>query len=318
MVLITIEGSKKKIKGVPDLPYSLSFPDPSSTTIEDVKKLLAVKFPKMPVERMRLTLPPTSTEPGAKGKAPADNDSLVTAGLESGGTLYLKDLGPQASWTTVFVIEYAGPLFIHFLVYNYFPWIVQFKKSKMQIFAYWMFMLHFLKRELETLFVHRFSHATMPAMYIIRNSAHYWLLAGLMSAVSLYGPWNSLLRMENSGSWRDEDWFLWTCAGVWAAFEAMNLSTHLTLRSLRPAGTKARGIPQGWIFDTLKVRNSISYTQKKRKPNTRPNQTNYAGIIYVLVGTATMTKWALAKHANYRKQFGGAYPPRKAIFPGIL
>jgi 3-oxo-5-alpha-steroid 4-dehydrogenase len=42
------------------------------------------------------------------------------------------------------------------------------------------------------------------------------------------------------------------------------------------------------------------------------------GIIYVIVGAATMTKWALAKHANYRKQFGGAYPKRKAIFPGVL
>ena len=72
----------------------------------------------MSVERMRLTLPPASTEPGAKSKAPADNSTLVTAGLESGGTLYLKDLGPQASWTTVFLIEYVrGRVFT---VFNHF------------------------------------------------------------------------------------------------------------------------------------------------------------------------------------------------------
>ena len=33
-------------------------------------------------------------------------------------------------------------------------------------------------------------------------------------------------------------------------------------------------------------------------------------------GPTAIAKWALAKHANYRRQFGGAYPKRKAIFPG--
>ena len=47
MVLITIEPAKKKVARAPDLPYSISFPDAKAVTIEDVKKLLSVKFPKV-------------------------------------------------------------------------------------------------------------------------------------------------------------------------------------------------------------------------------------------------------------------------------
>lgn len=61
---------------------------------------------------------------------------MVAAGVAEGGELVVKDLGPQISWTTVFVIEYVreflkavtlvdtndeqiGPLIIHPLVYNF-------------------------------------------------------------------------------------------------------------------------------------------------------------------------------------------------------
>lgn len=77
--------------------------------------------------------------------------------------------------------------------------------------------------------MHRFSHSTMPLVYIFRkygfsffwmfsdliihSSAHYWIFGGLMSAVSIYGPWNSLLRTQFTI--RDENWFLGTCAVLW-------------------------------------------------------------------------------------------------------
>jgi len=47
MVLITIEAANGKIPSAPDLPYRVSIPDPTKMTIEDVKKLLSVKFPKV-------------------------------------------------------------------------------------------------------------------------------------------------------------------------------------------------------------------------------------------------------------------------------
>ena len=35
---------------------------------------------------------------------------------------YFKDLGPQISWKTVFLVEYAGPLILYLWIYQR-PWI---------------------------------------------------------------------------------------------------------------------------------------------------------------------------------------------------
>ena len=46
----------------------------------------------------------------------SDSSELSSLAIES-STLYCKDLGPQVGWTTVFLTEYAGPLFIYLLFY---------------------------------------------------------------------------------------------------------------------------------------------------------------------------------------------------------
>ena len=41
-----------------------------------------------------------------------------------------------------------------------------------------MVLLHYVKRELETAFVHRFSSETMPLINVFKNSFHYYVLFG--------------------------------------------------------------------------------------------------------------------------------------------
>lgn len=41
-------------------------------------------------------------------KALADEVTLQAAGISEAGELSVKDLGPQISWRTVFLVEYVG------------------------------------------------------------------------------------------------------------------------------------------------------------------------------------------------------------------
>lgn len=86
-----------------------------TTTIKEVKDELH-KLKKAPhVHRQSLRL-------DAKGKAVADSDTLQSLSIGDGGKLYLRDLGPQISWKSVFLVEYAGPLVLYLWIYNC-PWI---------------------------------------------------------------------------------------------------------------------------------------------------------------------------------------------------
>lgn len=57
-----------------------------------------------------------------KGKILSNSDTLKSLSVSDGGKLYLKDLGPQISWKTVFLVEYAGPLFLYLWIYQR-PWM---------------------------------------------------------------------------------------------------------------------------------------------------------------------------------------------------
>ncbi|KAG9001420.1 3-oxo-5a-steroid 4- dehydrogenase [Tulasnella sp. JGI-2019a] len=306
MPTITVDARGKPSPLAKALPMTMQLgPD---ETVADIKRNIQLHFPRMTFERQRLTL-----------ESKKVLDDAAKAGSLGDVTVYLKDLGPQISWRTVFLVEYLGPLLIHPLLYHCPQIYTYFTKkafvhSEMQKFVYALVMLHYIKREFESAFVHRFSNATMPAFNIFKNSAHYWFLSGIMLAGSIYGPWYSASALK--GSIRNDPTYLYVLAAIWAFAELSNLSVHYTLRNLRPAGTRTRGIPYGYGFN-LGLSCPNYFFEIIAWGVVCAMTFDWAAVIFWAVGAGQMIVWASKKHSNYRKEFGSRYPKRNVIFPFV-
>lgn len=221
--------------------------------------------------------------------------------------------GPQIAWQTVFLIEYAGPLVILPLMYLLRPYVyanAPRSASAAQTTSCILIVVHFLKRELETLYMHRFSNATMPFRNIFKNSAHYWIFGGANIAYWIYRP--------DAPTAQDYHPHLVTFACfLFLIGELGNLSTHMTLRALRSDGGTERGIPDGLGFDLVTC------------PNYTFETIAWAGIwfmtwswstgIFVVIAVAQMAIWARKKEARYRKDFGDNYQKKRfGMIPGLF
>ncbi|TFK98204.1 3-oxo-5-alpha-steroid 4-dehydrogenase-domain-containing protein [Pterulicium gracile] len=279
----------------------------SEPTIRDVKAAVTTKFPKFGKERQKITI--------SGEKAPlADDVKLSTL---KGKELSVKDLGAQISWRGVYIIEYLGPILIHALVYH-FPKVFYGRDvvhSDLQTFLYLFVLVHFAKREVETVYVHRFSHGTMPFSNVYKNCGHYWGLGGLVLAWDLYRPGASKIQTSNE--------YLRTIGLILAFAEVSNLNTHMALRALRPTGSTKRAIPYGYGFDgpLTGAWGGVScpnYFFESVAWGTVAWVSGSVGAwVFFIVGTGQMLIWAKKKHAAYKKEFGSAYPKRKAMIPFI-
>lgn len=282
-----------------------------SSTISDVKREYQKKFPNSYPERQSFRLEP-------RGKALKDDDKLETLEVKDGGRLYFKDLGPQISWRTVFLAEYASPLIFYMLLYPR-PSIVYGAGAATKPYAPVVHFAaacwsgHFVKRLLETIFVHRFSHATMPLFNLFKNCGYYGgfgVLVGYFINHPLYTP--PLFG----------DAQIYTALGFFVFNEYGNYVIHCALRDLRPPGTKERKIPYPTSHPMTKLFRLVSC----------PNYTYEVGswmafcvmtqtltaILFTLAGFYQMAVWAIGKHRNYRKEFKDYPKGRKAIIPFFL
>lgn len=280
---------------------------PVDASIGTIKSILSNNKPKYYPERVAFKLDP-------KGATLKDAELIGKTSTK----LFFKDLGPQVGWDTVFYAEYAGPLFAYLLFYFrpsliYGEGAANAEYSLSAKVAAWCWVFHYAKRLLETRFVHRFSHATMPIFNLFRNCSYYWGFAAFVSYFinhPLYTPASETM--------------VWIGVIGFLVSEFGNFSIHVAFRNLRPAGTTKRSIPRPTSNPFTKLFNLVScpnYTYEILIWLFFNIATSFtvAGVLFMLAGTYQMSMWALGKHKNYKKEFGSDYPrSRKAIIPFVL
>lgn len=111
---------------------------------------------------------------------------------------------------------------------------------------------HFLKRELESHFVHIFSNAGVPVSGSIKNFLHYWVLFGLVVVGDVF------FFKTKASDWPKK--YYYGFAALIAIFEFLNYKCHVVLRNLRVGSSGSvdhhkRGVPKGWGFDSVHCAN---------------------------------------------------------------
>ncbi|KAH9420752.1 hypothetical protein DERP_001183 [Dermatophagoides pteronyssinus] len=288
-------------------------------TLKDVKATATVKEIKSLIYREKRALYPErqSLRLDSRGKSLEDNATLDSLNLNRGRVLYLKDLGPQIGWRTVFLAEYAGPL-ICYMIPFFRPYIIYGQNASLPMsyvvkIAAFCWTLHYVKRLYETVFVHRFSHSTMPIMNLFKNCTYYW---GFAFFIGYYV--NHPLYTEPS----------FGAIQVYIGFisfllnEYGNFSIHCALRDLRPPGTTERKIPMPtknpftFLFNYVSCPN-YAYEWYAWASFSIMTQCLPAAI-FTVAGFYQMAIWALGKHRNYKKEFPNYPRRRKAIVPFLL
>ncbi|KAJ2554549.1 3-oxo-5a-steroid 4- dehydrogenase, partial [Coemansia sp. RSA 1933] len=84
----------------------------NDASVDDLKDAIAKEGKKLHPNRQRLTV-------GESKEVLESGTGLTKYNINDGDMVFLKDLGPQIGWQTVFYIEYLGPMVFHYLIYSF-------------------------------------------------------------------------------------------------------------------------------------------------------------------------------------------------------
>lgn len=202
-------------------------------------------------------------------------------------------------------IAYTGPIvvFLYFLfskgISNCHP---------VQIIGMVMSNLHYLKRVLETIYVHQYGKASFPVKDLFGLLFYYWVLYGVCVGYSLF---------NNSFDEYVIDYKIIIFIIMFFIAELNNLRSHLILNRLKANNNGQRGIPRGGMFEYVSCAHYfwelISWTSFALMTRIIPSY------LFVIYSFTSMGFLAYGKHQGYLKYFGDTYPKiRKAFIPFIL
>lgn len=281
----------------------------ADATVKDLKKAYA-KETKKDINRVSFKMAGSDKEKVVR--LDDDKKPLSEYGVADNTTIEFKDLGPQIGYRTVFLVEYFGPM-LFVLLYALRPSLLYGEAAsepynwiaKISIICW---VAHFLKREFETLFVHKFSRPTMPLSNLFKNCAYYWAFGAVIGyplcAPTFVAPGETQFYIG---------------LAIFVISELGNLKCHLMLSNMRAKdGSTDRCIPHGFLFEyvacpnyTFEVLSWVGFTI----------MTNlvFSGL-FTIVGFLQMTEWAIKKHKGYKKTYDKEYTQlrRKAIIPFVL
>jgi very-long-chain enoyl-CoA reductase len=298
-------GPKMKISVVSRSLKPICELDLVQNTVQELK-LAYQKSKHTDIHRLYFSTVPSDTHP----KGVPLKDGALPDGVT---TVVFKDLGPQISWRLVYVIEYMGPLLAFPILFflRTFIWGPgsDVPLSDLQKVAFGLFCLHFIKRELETMFLHKFSRPTMPLFNLFKNSGYYsfcgWYIAYFVMHPKYVSP-----SIERA----------YYCVPIFIVLMICNFVCHWILANLRPEGTSIRRIPKGFLFELVSCPNYLTeiiqwwvYAWMIQ---------SVSGFVFAVVGGGQMAVWALDRHLLYKKEFNGEngkekYPRRNVLIPYI-
>ncbi|ODV93138.1 hypothetical protein PACTADRAFT_35774 [Pachysolen tannophilus NRRL Y-2460] len=296
-----------------------------NTIIQDIINEYAKVNNNINPNRVRLTV---SSEDDESTKRPkqivlqndktVQQNNLVCLNEKEATIVYAKDLGPQISWKLVFFLEYLGPLIIHPIFY--FVIFPPERFNLVSLLSYILIMLHFMKREYETFFIHVFGNSTMPLFNLFKNCFHYYFLSGVLIAGTVYSP--DRLR-EKGGIWsyifhvseRSNNQII-AIVFLWLIAELSNFQCHKILADLRNDGSKDRKIPEGFLFNYVTCPNYLceilaffSYALLNG---------NWSSFLFLIISTTQMYFWAVKKHNDLKKRFPQYPKNRKVLVPFVI
>ncbi|PKY03141.1 steroid reductase [Aspergillus campestris IBT 28561] len=298
-------------KPIKDLPKRLQIASNGSTN--ELYRSVAATL-SLSINRLRIThgrdriAVPNSTE-----------TTIAEIGLEDQDMIHVKDLGPQISWRTVYIAEYLGPALIPVLfLFPLRPYLYNANldtipaPTKRQQLLCALLTIHFVKREYESMFIHRFSNATMPARNIVKNSSYYWIMVSSM-AYHAFRPGPAAVTTLSETAM--------LCIGV-ALFifgELANLNAHFVLRNLRRPGSSERGIPRGLGFGMVTCPHYLFEVVSWVGIYLVGGMRSWSILAFIVVGSVQMALWSKKRERRYRLEFGGRYKPKRFVMiPGVV